>query len=142
MSHEDAQATFDVADPHSQATFRAEVPGLLVEDHSTLVYGVVADGRMPAEDRITIEAGRRSGTWSRAAIPPVSNRGCSHRWPEGKTTENRVHLDVHVEPDRKQVEVDRAHRPRCGVDRDARRPWPRWAAGSGAALGGEQYLGT
>ena len=74
MSHEDTQATFDVADPHGQATFRAEVLGLQVEDHSALVYRVLADGRMPAEDRITIEAGRRSGTWPRAAIPPVSNR--------------------------------------------------------------------
>jgi len=51
VSHEDTQATFDVADPHGQATFRAEVLGL--------------------------------------------QDGC------------RVHLDVHVEPDRKQAEVDR-----------------------------------
>ena len=48
------QVTFDVADPHGQAAFWAEVLGLQVEDHSELVDRLIADGRMAAEDRITI----------------------------------------------------------------------------------------
>jgi hypothetical protein len=48
------QVTFDAGDPHALAAFWAQVPGTDVEDHSDLVDQLVADGRMPAEDRITI----------------------------------------------------------------------------------------
>ena len=102
------QVTFDVADPHGQAAFWAEVLGLQVEDHSELVDRLVADGRMPAEDRITI--GDRSAFRDVAACRDpdgVEPRLFFQVVPEGKTAKNRVHLDVHVEPDRKQAEVDR-----------------------------------
>jgi catechol 2,3-dioxygenase-like lactoylglutathione lyase family enzyme len=102
------QVTFDVADPHRQAAFWAEVLGLQVEDHSELVDRLVADGRMPAEDRITIE-GRSAFRAVAACRDPdgVEPRLFFQVVPEGKTAKNRVHLDVHVEPDRKQAEVDR-----------------------------------
>jgi hypothetical protein len=48
------QVTFDAANPHAQAAFWAAVLGLQVEDHSDFVDQLVADGRMPAEDRVTI----------------------------------------------------------------------------------------
>ncbi|WP_442914068.1 VOC family protein [Kribbella sp. NBC_00359] len=48
------QVTFDCADPHAQAAFWAEVFGSVVEDHSRLVDQLVADGHMPAEDRIVV----------------------------------------------------------------------------------------
>jgi Glyoxalase-like domain len=48
------QVTFDAADPHALATFWANVLGTEVEDHSDFVDQLVADGRMPTADRITI----------------------------------------------------------------------------------------
>jgi hypothetical protein len=49
--------TFDAADPHALAAFWASFLGTEVEDHSDFVDHLVADGRMPPEERITI-AGR------------------------------------------------------------------------------------
>jgi len=48
------QVTFDCADPHAQAAFWAQVFDSSVEDHSELVDQLIADGRMPAEDRIVV----------------------------------------------------------------------------------------
>ena len=48
------QVTFDCADPHAQAAFWAAMFGSQVEDHSELVDQLVAAGRLPAEDSITM----------------------------------------------------------------------------------------
>jgi predicted enzyme related to lactoylglutathione lyase len=102
------QVTFDCADPHAQAVFWSQVFGSTVEDHSALVDQLVADGRMPAADRITV--GGRSAFRDVAACGDtagVEPRLFFQRVPEEKTAKNRVHLDIHVDPDRKQAEVDR-----------------------------------
>jgi catechol 2,3-dioxygenase-like lactoylglutathione lyase family enzyme len=102
------QVTFDAADPHAQAAFWAALLGLRVEDHSDFVDQLVADGRMPAEDRVTV-AGRSAFRDVAACRDPdgVEPRLYFQLVPEGKMAKNRVHLDVHVEPERKQAEVDR-----------------------------------
>jgi catechol 2,3-dioxygenase-like lactoylglutathione lyase family enzyme len=102
------QVTFDCADPHAQASFWAQVLGVEVEDHSDLVDKLVADGRMPADDRIVI--GGRSAFRSVAACHDPSGvepRLFFQQVPESKVAKNRVHLDIHVEPDRKLAEVER-----------------------------------
>jgi hypothetical protein len=102
------QVTFDCADPHAQAAFWAEVFGSVVEDHSALVDQLVADGRMPAEDRIVVNG--RSAFQDVAACQDsasVEPRLFFQRVPEGKTAKNRMHLDIHVDEDRKAAEVDR-----------------------------------
>src|SRR3954447_23985298 len=102
------QITFDTADPHAQAAFWAQVLGLEVEDHSQLVDQLVAAGRMSAEERIVL-AGRSAFRDVAACRDPagVEPRLFFQRVPEGKTAKNRVHLDIHVEPDQKTAEVDR-----------------------------------
>lgn len=102
------QVTFDCADPHAQAAFWAQVFGTVVEDHSALVDQLVADGRMSAEDRIVI-GGRSAFREVAACSDPtgVEPRLFFQRVPEGKVAKNRVHLDVHVDPDRKIAEVER-----------------------------------
>jgi catechol 2,3-dioxygenase-like lactoylglutathione lyase family enzyme len=102
------QVTFDVADPHAQARFWAEVLALQVEDHSALVDKLVSDGAMPAADRITVD-GRSAFREVAACSDParVEPRLFFQQVPEGKTAKNRVHLDIHVEPDRKDAEVRR-----------------------------------
>jgi hypothetical protein len=102
------QVTFDCGDPHAQAAFWAEVFGSLVEDHSALVDQLVADGRMPASDRIVI--GDRSAFSDVAACRDPSGvepRLYFQRVPEGKVAKNRMHLDIHVDPDRKEAECQR-----------------------------------
>jgi len=102
------QVTFDCADPHSQAAFWAQVFGTVVEDHSALVDRLVAEGRIPAEDRV--EVGGRSVFRDVAACADpegVEPRLFFQRVPEGKLVKNRVHLDIDVEEERKLAEVDR-----------------------------------
>ena len=102
------QVTFDAADPHALAVFWANVLSTEVEDHSGFVDQLVADGRMPAEGRITIN-GRSAFRDVAACRDPhgVEPRFFFQRVPEGKVAKNRVHLDIHVEPDRKADEVAR-----------------------------------
>jgi hypothetical protein len=102
------QVTFDCADPHAQAAFWAQVFGSAVEDHSALVDQLIADGRMPVEGRIVV-GGRSAFRDVAACHDPagVEPRLYFQRVPEGKTAKNRVHLDIHVDPDRKATEVER-----------------------------------
>jgi hypothetical protein len=105
------QVTFDAADPHALAAFWAELFGCAVEDHSVLVDQLVADGRMPAEDRIVVDG--RSAFRDVSACRDIGGtepRLYFQRVPEAKVAKNRVHLDIHVEPDRKADEVARLTR--------------------------------
>jgi len=102
------QVTFDAADPHAQAAFWAQVFGREVEDHSELVDQLVADRLMPPQDRIVVNG--RSAFRDVAACRDrdgAEPRLYFQRVPEGKVAKNRVHLDIHVEPDRKADEVAR-----------------------------------
>jgi hypothetical protein len=102
------QVTFDCADPHAQAAFWAQVFGSIVEDHSELVDRLIADGIMPAEDRITVNG--RSAFRDVAACGDGTGaepRLFFQRVPEEKVAKNRVHLDIHVDNNRKDAEVER-----------------------------------
>ena len=77
-------------------------------DGSDFVDKLVADGRMPADDRIVI--GGRSAFRDVASCQDLSGlepRLFFQLVPESKVAKNRVHLDIHVEPDRKLAEVER-----------------------------------
>lgn len=99
---------FDCADPHALAAFWAQVLGLVVEDRSALVDQLVADGRLPAGDAIQIN-GRSAFRDVTACSDPagIEPRMYFQRVPEGKTAKNRVHLDIHVDPDQKAAEAQR-----------------------------------
>lgn len=100
--------TFDASDPHALAAFWAEVLGCDIEDHSEFVDRLVAAGRMPEQDRITVN-GRSAFRDAAACRDPSGTepRLYFQRVPEGKVAKNRVHLDIHVEPDRKAEDVER-----------------------------------
>jgi hypothetical protein len=102
------QVTFDAADPHALARFWASVLGTEVEDHSDFVDQLVADGRIPAGERITID-GRSAFRDVAACRDPqgVEPRFYFQKVPEGKVAKNRVHLDIDVESGRKASEVAR-----------------------------------
>ncbi|MDT0341729.1 VOC family protein [Streptomyces litchfieldiae] len=102
------QVTFDCADPHAQAAFWGKVFGSTVEDHSALVDQLVADGRMPAEDRIVVNGHSAFRDVAACSDPAgVEPRLFFQRVPEGKVAKNRVHLDIHVDAERKAAEAER-----------------------------------
>ncbi|THV43480.1 VOC family protein [Glycomyces buryatensis] len=102
------QIAFDCGDPHAQAEFWAQVYGRSVDDHSAFVDQLVADGRLPAEERIQIN-GRSAFRDVATSTDPTGTepRLYFQKVPEGKTAKNRCHIDVHVEEDQKLAEVDR-----------------------------------
>ena len=100
------QVTFDCADPHALAAFWAEVLGGEVEDHSTFVNQLIADGRMPDADRIFVN-GRSAFREVAACRAEGEPRFYFQQVPEGKIAKNRMHVDIHVDEDRKTDEVDR-----------------------------------
>ncbi len=102
------QVTFDTTDPHRQAQFWAAVLALQVEDHADLVDQLLAAGRLGAEERVTVN-GRSAFRDVAACRDPdgAEPRLFFQRVPERKTAKNRVHLDIHVEPEAKEAEVAR-----------------------------------
>jgi hypothetical protein len=102
------QVTFDAGDPHRVAEFWAQALGYQVEDHTEIVDGLVASGRLPAEAVVTL--GERRGFRDVAASRDPDGLGPRlffQRVPEPKTVKNRVHLDLHVGPERRDAEVER-----------------------------------
>jgi hypothetical protein len=102
------QVTFDAADPHRLAAFWADALGYQVEDHTQIVDGLVAAGRLPAAAVIELD-GRRGFREVAASSDPDKQgpRLFFQAVPESKTVKNRVHLDLHVGPERANDEVAR-----------------------------------
>jgi hypothetical protein len=92
------QIAFDAADPHALAEFWAVVLGYEIENNSAFVDQLVADGRMPAEARIT-RNGRSEFAEVAVARDPAGEgpRLYFQKVPEPKTAKNRVHIDVPVD---------------------------------------------
>ncbi|ETK37552.1 VOC family protein [Microbispora sp. ATCC PTA-5024] len=105
----------DAADPHRQAAFWAEALGYVVEDNSALIRRLLDQGAIDdsalTPDRTafrTLQAVRHPDD----PADPVSGVGLGRRIlfqgvPEPKTVKNRLHVDLHVGPERRDAEVDR-----------------------------------
>ncbi|MBE3013047.1 hypothetical protein IL992_28250 [Microbispora sp. NEAU-D428] len=105
----------DCADPHAQAAFWAEALGYEVEDNSVLVGRLLAAGVVGEEavtpDRMafrTLRAVRHPDD----PFDPDSGTGLGRRIlfqavPESKAGKNRLHIDLHAGPERRDAEVDR-----------------------------------
>ena len=103
------QVCVDCDDPHLLARFWAEALGYEVEDHADLVARMLEAGAATEADTAVVD-GRR--VWrDAAACRNTSGDGrprlLFQRVPEPKTVKNRVHLDLHVGPDRRDAEVER-----------------------------------
>jgi hypothetical protein len=102
------QITLDCGDPHHMADFWAAAIGLVVEDVEPGVRRMLEAGFATASDVM-----ERNGhlVWREGAsagdptgrLPRMYFQGV----PEPKTTKNRVHLDLHVGPERRDGEVAR-----------------------------------
>ncbi|MFI6286808.1 VOC family protein [Streptomyces sp. NPDC051018] len=109
--------TLDSSDPLAQADFWAGALGYEVEDHSTLIEQLRASGQLPEDS--TVRAHDRDAWRDYAAVrhpddPYEKDTGVGlgrrllfQRVPEGKTTKNRLHLDLHVGTEQRAAEVAR-----------------------------------
>ncbi|MEV8094034.1 VOC family protein [Kitasatospora sp. NPDC085879] len=113
----DWKIVVDCADPHRQTAFWSEALGYLVEDNSVLVERLIGQRVLPAE--AWTEVGGRKAFRTMAAVrhpddPFDPDTGIGHgrrllfqAVPEPKTVKNRLHLDLHAGPERREAEVDR-----------------------------------
>jgi hypothetical protein len=102
------QVAFDAADPHALARFWAQALRYEVEDHSQFVAGLVAAGRLAAEETLEVD-GRTQFRDVATCIDPAGTgpRLFFQRVPEPKTAKNRMHLDLQVGPEAASGEVER-----------------------------------
>ncbi|MCT2542676.1 MULTISPECIES: VOC family protein [Streptomyces] len=113
----DWKVVIDSTDPHAQATFWGEALGYLVEDHSVLIERLLGFGAVP-EDITVIAHDRRAwrdlagvrhpdDPYDKESGAGLGRRLLFQRVPEAKTVKNRLHLDVHAGPERREAEVER-----------------------------------
>ena len=107
----------DCADPHRLAAFWAEALGYVPEDNAALIKHLLDTGAVPTDAVVEIDG---QPAWRDAAairdpdapVDPFSGSGRGGRVlfqvvPEPKAVKNRVHLDLHVGPDRRDAVVAR-----------------------------------
>ncbi|GLX09618.1 MULTISPECIES: VOC family protein [Microbispora] len=120
----------DCADPHAQAAFWAEALGYEVEDNSAVVGRLLAAG-VVGEEAVTPD--RAAFRTLRAVrhpddpVDPDTGTGLGRRIlfqavPEPKAGKNRLHIDLHAGPERRDAEVDRLKALGATVLRTVREP--------------------
>ncbi|SEQ50864.1 VOC family protein [Streptomyces radiopugnans] len=126
----------DCADPHRQADFWAAALGYRVEDNSTLIERLLGIGAV-GEDILVEHHGRRAWRDLAAARHPedpadpdsgagLGRRLLFQRVPEPKTVKNRLHIDVHSGPGRREETVARLEGLGATVIRQVREPGGEW----------------
>ncbi|GIH64713.1 VOC family protein [Microbispora siamensis] len=126
----DWKLVIDCTDPHAQAAFWAEALGYEVEDNSVLVGRLLAAG-VVGEEAVTPD--RTAFRTLRAVrhpddpFDPDSGTGLGRRIlfqavPEPKAGKNRLHIDLHAGPERRDAEVDRLKALGATVLRTVREP--------------------
>ncbi|MFE7562957.1 VOC family protein [Kitasatospora sp. NPDC057500] len=126
----------DATDPHRQAAFWAAALDYTVEDHSTLITGLLAAGVI-TPDLVTEVDGHHA--WlALAAVrhpedphDPASDTGLGrrilfHRVPEPKQGKNRLHLDLHPGPDARAATVTRLEALGATTLREVAEPGGSW----------------
>ncbi|MGV9880583.1 VOC family protein [Streptomyces sp. NPDC003006] len=126
----------DATDPQAQAAFWGETLGYEVEDNSALIERLLGFGAVP--ESATVEfRGRRAWRDLIAVRHPddpyeeESGVGLGRRIlfqgvPEAKTGKNRLHLDVHSAPGRRDDEVSRLEALGAAVERHVKEPGGEW----------------
>jgi hypothetical protein len=102
------QIAVDCERPHDLVRFWSEALGLEVEDHSAQIEQLLAAGDATLDDTVERD-GRRAWATAAACRDPLGSlpRLLFQQVPEPKIVKNRWHLDVHVEPERRDAEVQR-----------------------------------
>jgi hypothetical protein len=105
----DVQIVIDSADPHTLADWWAEALGWQVEaQEEAFIRRMVESGAASEADTTTHRGALVWRTGAAVTSPdPGRPRVLFQRVPEPKTVKNRVHLDLHVGPERRDDEVAR-----------------------------------
>jgi hypothetical protein len=126
----------DAHDPHAQADFWAAALGYLVEDNSALIERLTQAGVLPAGATVDFH-GRPAFRDLIAVRHPddpceeesgtgLGRRLLFQRVPEPKSGKNRLHLDLHPEPGRRDAEVERLRGLGARVLREVREAGGAW----------------
>ncbi|MFJ2773686.1 VOC family protein [Streptomyces sp. NPDC087300] len=126
----------DANDPHAQVAFWGEVLGYEVEDNSALIerllgFGAVTEaatldfrGRRAWRDLIAVR--HPDDPFDEDTGTGLGRRILFQRVPQTKTGKNRLHLDVHSEPGRRDEEVARLEGLGATVARRVKEPGGEW----------------
>jgi hypothetical protein len=109
------QVTVDCTEPYRQARFWSGVLGYEIERKDDFIRGLLDAGRVGESDVVEIDGSLffRIGIGiRRAGLDDEQVRGPGARMlflndPRPKTGKNRLHLDVHVGPERLRAELER-----------------------------------
>ncbi len=100
------QVAIDCTDPHAQVRFWAAAMDLEVEDHDAQIRELLSAGLITDDDTTTLD-GRLAWAHAAACGDGQDTRLIFQVVPERKTVKNRVHLDLRVDPERREAEVER-----------------------------------
>ncbi|MFF8288424.1 VOC family protein [Streptomyces sp. NPDC016309] len=126
----------DATDPHAQTAFWAGALGYLAEDNSAHIDRLMGLGYVTETD--TVLVGDRRAFRDLAAVrhpddpydettgTGLGRRLLFQRVPEPKTGKNRLHLDVHAAPGRRDAEVSRLEALGASVLRHVKEPGGEW----------------
>lgn len=102
------QIAIDADRPYDLAGFWAGVTGYEMEDHHDLIEQLIGAGLLTVEE--TFEIGGRRHFATASACSDGSGSGprlLFQKVPEPKTVKDRIHLDLHFGPERREAEVER-----------------------------------
>lgn len=126
----------DATDPLAQADFWAEALGYLPEDNSTLIERLLDLGAAPREAtterhghlvwRDLAAVRHPDDPYEEETGTGLGRRLLFQRVPEAKTAKNRLHMDLHAGPDRREEEVARLERLGATVVRRVNEPSGQW----------------
>jgi catechol 2,3-dioxygenase-like lactoylglutathione lyase family enzyme len=122
----------DCADPQAQAAFWAAALGYAVEDNHVLIERLLSAGAIQQDAVVTMD-GRPAFRTLQAVRHPddpvqegtgvgLGRRLLFQQVPEPKTVKNRLHLDLHAGPDRRDTEVARLRGLGATVLREVKEP--------------------
>ena len=109
------QVTLDCSDPYQQAVFWSRALGYEIERQDEFIRGLIDRGAVTEDAVIEIDGSlfwrigvgiRKAGTDDTQVREP-GNRMLFLADDRPKTEKNRMHLDLHVGPDRRSEEVGR-----------------------------------
>jgi hypothetical protein len=127
----------DADDPHRQAAFWAEALEYQVEDNSALIEQLLAAKAI--EESLTVEFEGRLFFRDAAAarhpedpFDPISGTGLGRRLlfnrvPEPKAVKNRLHIDIHAGPEKREATVARLQEHGATLIRQVREQGGEWS---------------
>ncbi|MFF3845338.1 VOC family protein [Streptomyces sp. NPDC002328] len=126
----------DAADPHAQADFWAAALHYTAEDNGAFIERLLESGVLPGEATVEfhgrpafrdlIAVRHPADPFDKDSGTGLGRRLLFQRVPEAKTVKNRLHLDLHAGPDRREAEVQRLTALGASVLREVREPGGHW----------------